>query len=105
MIKKIWDWIKSLAKLPRLLPGQHGQEEPDPAPGVLTDLDKQLGERIQRRQATERAIAARSADPNMPRYQRCACGRWGKRTQKAELGGKAGAFYKCSVHGEFFVGR
>jgi hypothetical protein len=104
MIKNIWGWIKAMAKLPKLLPRRQVQEE-EPAPGVLTELDKKLGEQIQRRQERERAIAARSADPNMPRYQRCACGRQAKRTEKAQVGGKIGAFYRCSIHGEFFVGR
>jgi hypothetical protein len=103
-----YTWCKRLmAKLPKLLPHRgEPEEEADPAPGVLTELDKQLGREIKERQAKmSRPIDTSRGDPNMPRYQRCICGRWAKRTDKAEVGGKPGAFYKCSIHGEFFVSR
>jgi len=97
-------WTKMVAKLPKLLPRRREVQEEEPAPGKLTDLDKILGEEIQRKQAQERAAAA-SRDPNMPKYQFCDCRRPSKRTQKAQVGGKDGAFYKCPIHGEFFVER
>jgi hypothetical protein len=99
-LKKLWEWLKVVAKLS---PHRRQEEDPGPAPVKRTDLDQILGAEIQRKQAGERAAAV-SRDPNMPRYQQCRCGRWAKRTQKAQLGDKVGAFYKCSIHGEFFVG-
>jgi hypothetical protein len=103
-LKKILEWLKMVAKLPKLLP-RRSQEDSEPEPVKRTDLDQILGAEIQRKQAGERAAAA-SRDPNMPRYQPCRkCRRPAKRTDKAQLGDKVGAFYKCSIHGEFFVGR
>jgi hypothetical protein len=90
----------------KLLPRRREiHEEPDPAPGVLTPLDKELGRRIQERQAGGRVVTTSQSDPNMPKWQFCKCGRRAKRIDKVQLGGREGAFYRCSIHGEFFVGR
>jgi hypothetical protein len=102
MIKKIWECIKALAKLPKLLPHRgEVREESEPAPGVLTDLDKELGQKIQRRQEKMgKSVDTRQDGPNMPRYQFCpSCHRNAKRMQKT----MGGSYYKCPIHGAFFV--
>jgi hypothetical protein len=99
------NWLKAMVKLAKLLPRRQGEEESDPAPGVLTPLDKELGRRIQERQAGGRVITTGQGGPNMPKHQFCACGRRAKRTDKAQIAGREGAFYNCSIHGEFFVGK
>jgi len=75
-------------------------EEPEPAPGQLTELDKRLGKEIQKRKAREgRPVDTHQGGPNMPRHQHCKCGRWSKRKRKTA----GGAYYKCRIHGDFFV--
>jgi hypothetical protein len=93
--RKICDWLKALvAKLFR-------RSQPDPAPGVLTELDKQLGREIQERQAQ----ASRPREHNMPRYQPCPKGHGMKKiVEKAIVGGIPGALYYCNkCKNEFFV--
>jgi len=99
--KKILEWLKTVAKLPKLLLHRREKEEPGPAPGVLTDLDKKLGAEIQKRQAKGKVkvVDTCQGGPNMPRWQFCNCRRGAKRMRKT-LGG---AYYKCPIHGEFFV--
>jgi hypothetical protein len=100
MIKKIWEWIKAMVKLPKLLPRHQAQEEAEPAPGELTELDKKLGQKIQRRQEKMgKRVNTSAGGPNMPRYQFCTCGQRGKRTRKT----MGGAYYRCRIHGEFFI--
>jgi hypothetical protein len=97
-LKKILEWLKMVAKLPKLLPRR--RQEPEPAPGVLSELDKKLGQEIQKREERMgRPLDTRQGGPNMPRYQFCSCGRSARRTRKTA----GGANYKCSIHGEFFV--
>jgi len=102
-IKKFWEWIKEMVyKIADLIPDRFKREDPEPALGQLTDLDKKLGQKILERQARAgRPIDTRQGGPNMPRYQFCTCGRPAKRARKT-IGG---AHYKCSKHGEFFVKR
>lgn len=97
MCKKL---LMAMAKLPKLLP-RRCQEEPEPAPGVLTDLDKKLGAEIQKRQTLEgKPVDTRQGGPNMPRYQPCPkCRRQSKRMEKTA----GGANYNCRIHGKFFV--
>jgi hypothetical protein len=99
-IKKIWEWIKTMVyKIADLIPRRLRRESLEPAPS--TPLEKELGKKIQKRQARElgRAVDTRQGGPNMPRRQRCSCGRWAKRKRKT----MGGAYYKCPIHGEFFV--
>lgn len=98
-IQKIWEWMKIVAKLPRLLPRRH-QEDPEPEPHVPTDLERELGEKIQRRQSRELLKTKKHDLPNMPKHQPCPeCNRSSKRIEKTVSGAK----YKCRKHGEFFV--
>jgi hypothetical protein len=92
---------KLVKKLTKLLTRE--VEEAEPAPGVLTDLDKKLGAEIQKRQTLEgKPVDTRQGGPNMPRYQPCSrCHRGSKRVEKTA----GGANYRCPnpEHGKFFV--
>ena len=104
---KVWAWIKTTAsklmtKLPKLLTRR--REEAEPAPGVLTELDKRLGKEIQRRQAKGKAVDTHQGGPNMPGSQPCPiCRRRSKRVEKIDEGHYRGAYYSCPKHGKFFV--
>lgn len=99
-LKKIWDWLKMVAKLPKLLPRRH-QDDPDSPQHVPTALEKEIGSEIHKRQAGEgRSVDTRHGGPNMPKRQDCpVCNRMVKRTGKT----MGGANYKCCKHGDFFV--
>lgn len=101
---KIWEWIiKSLAKLPKLLPRRGGIK---PSTGQLTDLDKILGQRIQERQAKMgQPVDTSKHEHNMPKSQPCPKGHgWKKREDKAIMGGVPGALYYCNrCKDSFFV--
>ena len=99
------NWVKTMAL--RLLHRTRHEtpKEPEPAPGVLTDLDRKLGAEIQKRQARGKAINTRQGGPNMPKYQPCPK-RHGmkKREDKAVVGGIPGALYYCNqCKDSFFV--
>jgi hypothetical protein len=102
-------WIKDMVhKIADLIPDRFKhQDTKDPAPGVLTELDKQLGRKIQQRQAREkaRAVDTRQGGPNMPKYQPCPKGHGlKKREDKAIVGGIPGALYYCNIcKDSFFV--
>jgi hypothetical protein len=100
MIEKIWSWIKALVKLPTLFRRRQAQEETEPAAGQLSELDKKLGREIQKREASEgKSVRTSTGSPNMPKYYFCKCDRRCKRVRKTV----GGAYYKCRIHGEFFV--
>lgn len=111
-IKKIWKWIKTMmsnivSKLPKLLPRRHRfirevQVGPEPAPHVMTPLEKKLGREIQKKRTrgTMRAVDTRQGSPNMPRYQPCSRGHGQKRRKRKTMGG---AYYGCKKCGDFFV--
>jgi len=109
VINKIWERIKSLAKLPKLLARRDGgREEPEPAPGLLTDLDKQLGRKIQQRhEKAGRPVDTSKHEHNMPKYQPCPKGHGMKKIRgKAIVVGVPGALYYCNqCKTEFFVRR
>ena len=76
-----------VSKIADLIPDRFKR---DPAPGVLTDLDKRLGQKIQQRKG--RLIDTSHGGPKMPKYQPCdICGRGAKRVQKTSTGAK----YHC----------
>jgi hypothetical protein len=108
---KIWEWIKTMVftiagLIPRWFKRQ-ATAEPEPAPHVVTPLERKLAREIQKRQAKEigRAIDTREGGPNMPRYQPCPKDRGlKKRVDKAIVGGVPGALYYCNrCKTEFFV--
>jgi len=98
--RKICDWLKALVdKLFR-------KSEPDPAPGVLTELDKKLGQKIQqRKERMGRSVDTSKHEHNMPKYQPCPKGHGLKKIrEKAIVGGVPGALYYCNICKiEFFV--
>jgi len=100
-LKIILEWLKMVAKLPKLLPRRGKVQEAEPTPGELTELDKILGRKIQQRQAKRGSpVDTSKGGPNMPRRQPCpTCHRPSKRTKKTA----GGARYKCPTHGDFFV--
>jgi len=96
-VKNICEWIKSMVS--NLIPRWFRRQAPEPA-HVMTPLEKKLAREIQKRQAIEgKPVNTRQGGPNMPKYQPCTCGRWGRRKRKT----MGGAYYKCSKHSEFFV--
>jgi hypothetical protein len=97
--KKIWKWIKMVAKLPLLLPRRFIRKaEPESTPQVDKALERKLAKRIQKRAV--KAVNTRQGGPNMPKSQLCPrCRRRSKRVQKMA----EGANYKCPEHGKFFV--
>lgn len=101
-LKKVWRWIKTMMRKLLHRSKQKASIEAEPAPGVLTDLDKKLGREIQKRQAKGQIKVAdtRQGGPNMPRYQFCPQGHGLKRRTRKTMGG---AYYGCKKCGEFFV--
>lgn len=76
--------------------------EHEAVPTVLPELDKKLGQKIQRRQdKMGRPIDTRQGGSNMPRYQPCpSCHRGTKRKRKTV----GGAHYYCKrCKAGFFV--
>ena len=100
-IRKIWERIKEMvSKIADMIPRRFKREDPEPATGVPTALDKKLGQKIQQRRAKMgKPVDTSKGGPNMPRWQFCNCGRRAKRTRKT----MGGAYYRCLVHSEFFV--
>jgi hypothetical protein len=99
-LNKMREWIKAMVyKIADLISRRLRREPSEPEPAPSTPLEKELGRKIQKRQELGRAVDTRHGGPNMPRRQRCSCGRWAKRKRKT----MGGAYYKCRIHGEFFV--
>ena len=101
-IRKIWERIKEMVyEIADLIPRRFKREDPEPATGVPTDLDKKLGQKIQQRQEKMgKPVDTSKGGPNMPKYQHCPlCDRGAKRAGKTIGGAK----YKCFKHGEFFI--
>jgi len=106
MRKMIWEWIKTMVhKIADLIPRRFRREvteEPEPAPGQLTELDKRLGKEILKKQArgVGRPVDTHQGGPNMPKYQPCPRGHGMKRRTQKTAGG---AYYACQQCGKFFV--
>ena len=102
-MNKVREWIKAMVhKIADLIPRRLRREPLESEPAPLTPLDKELGKKIQRRQARElgKAVDTRHGGPRMPKYQPCpSCNKMAKRKRKT----MGGAYYRCRKHGEFFV--
>lgn len=90
MIRRFWNWLKSLfRRRPKTI--------------LPSPLDEKLGARIKKRQKREgRAYVPTKFGPNMPKYQPCPKGHGLQKKRKRKTLG--GAYYYCNnCRSDFFV--
>jgi hypothetical protein len=103
-MSRVLDWIRAtIFKLRDLISRRSKVDTPEEPP-VLTELDKKLGRKIQKRQAEKAELAqpvdTRHGGPNMPKRQPCPRGHGWKRRKQKTMGG---AYYGCRICGDFFI--